>query len=265
VRGKCRICGSYDQLTYEHVPPRSALNSSRQHLYSGDSIINLIESDRLPWEFSGLKWEQKQRGIGFKTLCARCNNDTGAWYADAFSDFVLQAFREIARRRLTHKSVERISLYEIYPLRIIKQIVAMFCSINDANMLETYPELRAFLLNKERKGLAADDFRISLYLTIGEIGKYIGRAVIMKRKEDGEIQNLAVSELSFPPFGSVLQFEPYSDNDIPGLYCINFFANNFNYDEAVSINLELPVLECNTQYPCDFRTKEQIISNFDLD
>ena len=137
------------------------------------------------------------------------------------------------------------------------------CSINDANMLETYPELRAFLLNKERKGLAADDFRISLYLTIGEIGKYIGRAVIMKRKEDGEIQNLAVSELSFPPFGSVLQFEPYSDNDIPGLYCINFFANNFNYDEAVSINLELPVLECNTQYPCDFRTKEQIISNFD--
>ena len=36
--GYCRICNKYGKLTFEHIPPRCALNDKEARVYTGDSF-----------------------------------------------------------------------------------------------------------------------------------------------------------------------------------------------------------------------------------
>ena len=37
--GYCHICGTYGKLSFEHIPPESALNRKRAKVYTGDDVI----------------------------------------------------------------------------------------------------------------------------------------------------------------------------------------------------------------------------------
>ena len=50
-KGKCRICGKIDALTYEHVPPRKAFNSNKALMYYGNSVLE-NDNKSFPWETS---------------------------------------------------------------------------------------------------------------------------------------------------------------------------------------------------------------------
>ena len=125
IKGKCRICGKIGPLTYEHVPPRKTFNSNKAFIHMGEEIL---KQDALgfPWELPKLKGKQLQRGIGGYTLCGKCNNDTGAYYGDAFVDFIRKGYRETHNKKYINNSWATITLDEIYPLRIIKQIIYTF-------------------------------------------------------------------------------------------------------------------------------------------
>lgn len=263
VEGKCHICGEYGPLTYEHVPPEKAFNSHKQFIYLGKEIIKLIGSEAFPWDFSELKRTQKQKGIGFYTLCAQCNNNTGSWYGSAFVDFIYKGYQKTYMHQYKECSVVRITFEDIYPLRIIKQILTMFFSINSPGLSEAHPELRAFILNKEKKGFP-EEFNLYIYLARGSIARYIGKAAILKGIISGPIGHLVVSELSFPPFGSVLQFDSQKSDYNLGLLKINFFGNHFSCYDKTTVTLEMPVLECNTYFPCDYRTKDQVLEDYIL-
>jgi len=104
IKGKCRICGKIGPLTYEHVPPRKAFNSNKALVYYGRKILEQ-DSKGFPWEISSrLKGKQLQRGIGAYTLCERCNNNTGAWYGNAFVDFIYKGYRETHNRKYVNDS-----------------------------------------------------------------------------------------------------------------------------------------------------------------
>ena len=70
------------------LPPEKANNSNSTHLILGDTLMNHIGSIRNPWDLSGLRYKNMQRGMGGYTLCENCNNNTGAWYANDYINFV---------------------------------------------------------------------------------------------------------------------------------------------------------------------------------
>ena len=268
--GNCRICGIYTkELSFEHVPPKSAFNDRPA---VGKHIFDLINKD--PDEYTSGKGYKSQRGAGAYTLCKKCNNDTGAWYGDAFAYFAHQSL-DI----LNHANGQP-SLYypfRIYPLRVIKQIITMFFSVNSDLFRLNHPDLVKFVLNKNERYLSPD-IRILVYFTLGPHARYAGGTSIssieinpdeisrdmlddmLNQYERDYPKSLYSSEIAFPPLGYVLSFglEPL-DNELTD---ISFFAK-YSYDYRRSFYLKLPVNPVHTWYPGDYRSKEEIRNNFE--
>lgn len=255
IRGKCQICRKIDLLTNEHVPPQKAFNSYKSLLYSGDEIVKHITSDKFPWDLSERKSIQKQGGIGFHRLCTRCNNNTGSWYGPSFVDFTFQGIKPIVQN-LDKKSAN-ISFKNVYPLRIAKQIICMFLAINSPAFPEKNKLLSSLVLNKTSKGLD-ERYRLYMYGFKGPIVRYLGVNAKIKAIRSQAPNNIIVSsEISAIPFGYVLQFKPISQiENLVDIY--DFF--NCEYDQSTNLEIEIPLLECNTAYPLDFRTQQEIIA-----
>ena len=257
VFGKCHICGIEGKLSFEHVPPEKAFNNCRIKIYRGTQVIER-EDLSMPWDFRYLKGDVLQQGVGNHTLCESCNNNTGSWYGNNYIDFVFQGFRALKNSK-RNLEVEDVNFYEVYPLRIIKQIITMFFSINSPVMAEVQKDLVEFVLNKKKKYLNNSKYGLYLFFLSGEIFRYAGLCSILKI--DKHLIRV-VSELATMPFGFVLEFDPKPEYKTAYNVCdILSFANLFDYDEKVNIRLKIPLLESNIYLPLDYRTKEQIFKD----
>lgn len=244
--GECCICGSIGKLTFEHVPPAAAFNDRRVFLAKIDELV-------------GGKWtpgepitrgKYVQRGAGRYSLCAKCNNDTGAWYGTTYVDFARRAMI------LLHRSNGKMSLaypYGIFPLRVLKQIVVMFFSACGPGLRKAHPELVNFVLDRERRILPGD---VHIWAYLHDPGeststRQAGITGLMSLDGDSHI----FSEIAFPPFGLILSFkrEPVHQ----GLCNIDHFGlAKFNTWDVVY--LKLPVLPVVSFLPGDFRTTEEM-------
>jgi hypothetical protein len=257
VFGKCHICGQEGKLSYEHVPPEKAFNNYRTKIYKG---IQLIEKDdiSMPWDFRSLKGDVLQRGIGNYTLCINCNNNTGAWYGSSYIDFVFQSFKILKNSKRVSETEES-NFFRVYPLRIIKQIISMFFSINSPEFAVVHKDLVEFVLNKTKKYLDNNKYGLYIYYLSGEIFRYAGLCSILKI--DKHLIRV-VSELATMPLGFVLELNPKPEFKTAYNVCdILSFANLYDYDEKKDIRLEIPLLESNIHLPLDYRTKEQIFKD----
>lgn len=237
--GKCHICGQVTDLTYEHVPPASAFND-RPVLRS--SIYKQLGIDEHGRD------EIQQRGAGGYTLCTACNNDTGAWYGPAYVSFAHQAVH------LLQRSGGRLELeypYWIFPLRVIKQIMAMFCSANTPEFAEGTSYLRKFLLNRECIGLPPD-LRVYAAYTLGPRAR---RTAIMGvgNTSNGEFRTF--SEIMYPPFVFVLSIDSAPPDD--RLVDLTYMAK-YHYNDWGSHFLRLPVLPPGAHIPGDYRSADQL-------
>ena len=127
-QGKSKICGQYKNLTFEHVPPKSTFNYRPVKLVNG---FELLSEDRLPWDTSGLNGKIQQKGKGDYYLCADCNNKTGAWYIPYYQEFVIGIYKALIGIDLSQVGGLEIKTDKLRPLAIIKQILVMFCDINN--------------------------------------------------------------------------------------------------------------------------------------
>ena len=48
--GICHICGKEGELTFEHIPPRNALNNQSAKMYSGDGLIKRMQGEKSKYE-----------------------------------------------------------------------------------------------------------------------------------------------------------------------------------------------------------------------
>lgn len=118
--GICHICGNDGKLSYEHVPPEAAFNDHRILTFSFDKFLGAENLD----DIRGGRF--LQRGLGGYTLCEPCNNNTGSWYGAAYVEWAAQAMSILIGTK------GRASLdypFNIYPLRVLKQVSAMFLSV----------------------------------------------------------------------------------------------------------------------------------------
>src|ERR1039457_7450756 len=125
--GKCRLCLDEGELSFEHVPPASAFNETRVRRYTMEQWLktdgHLEGGGRI-----------SQRGIGAYTLCEPCNNKTGSWYAREYVQWAKEALYSVAR--IPSGSQMQLRVTRRYPLRFLKQAVAMFFSANSIEIAE---------------------------------------------------------------------------------------------------------------------------------
>jgi len=242
--GVCHICGKYGPLSFEHVPPKSAFYKT--------SLIELSAEDALLLGPDDVAKGRHIQRMGGYTLCGRCNNITGQWYGAAFAHFCYQGME------LLLKSDGKGSLhypFMIYPLRVFKQIVTMFFSIN-APGFGRGDELVKFVLNKNWRWLSGK-YRFYMYLCEGPRFRKIGNVV---KGELFSTRMAYLSELSYYPFGFLMT----DSTTIPDqrLFPINHFKD-YQYDDLRQIFLKPVKLETHMVLPADYRTKKELKTDFE--
>lgn len=252
----CRICGELKEMTPEHIPPKNAFNSRNVVVLPFEKVMESMIGDenRLPWDTRGLKGTIQQGGHKRYCLCRSCNNNTGQWYMRAYTDLAKTLHAMIASENLSVGSSYSFVIKEIYPLRLYKAMMTMMCDINfncfgDEN-------LRHFLLNKEDKNIDTSKYSLYMFLVstqMPRINGVTGIANINNLKEP-----ILVSEVASYPIGFALYLDKPKDYTPFGLN-IDEFAT-FDYDAKCEVHFDgIPYLDINTQFPMDYRSKDDII------
>jgi hypothetical protein len=139
IFGICHICGQEKKLSFEHVPPRAAFNDRPVLRTAFEDFLCSENPDEI-------KGEIQQRGAGAHTLCEKCNSDTGSWYGGPYAKWASQAMQLIIETR------GKPSLgysFNLFPLRVLKQIICMFFSANSPQYQALNTDLVRFVLNRE--------------------------------------------------------------------------------------------------------------------
>lgn len=260
--GKCALCGKETELTFEHIPPRMALNNEPKKPIAGEEAFLHMVSDKNPWDIEGIKYDNQQRGMGDYSLCMECNNNTGAWYANEYVRISYGMHYLMAQDKpIKNKDTENIASsiltmeienIEFYPLQFFKQIISMFCSINKEQNID---ELRSFVLNKESNSFNKNKYRVYMYLFSGGLIKRLPFMVIGSLTST-KTKMAYLSEITTYPLGFVLYIDPPEHNELQALDITDFCE--YPYNQKAIGQMVIPIHECNTTFPVDFRSKQDV-------
>ena len=180
----------------------------------------------------------------------------------------VKLFMEILERTQGASSIG--CKFDIYPLRVIKQVICMFFSANGDRFRGNYPDLVKFVLN-QRACYLNPAIRIFAFFSVSPLRRYVGGAVkaeidpdeINRDTIDSFLDNIirdfersrVLSEIAFPPIGYVMTFD--SEPPDSRLVDISDFAE-YSYRDRKSIELRLPVLPVYTYLPGDYRDRDQV-------
>lgn len=248
--GKCALCRKECQLTFEHIPPRAAFNSTPAKPISGDGA--LFDDDRMPWDTTGLPYQNQQKGMGRYSLCQECNNNTGSWYGDDYI-IVAQVVHSILSEPI-EPQYQGFGIRNIHPLRFIKQVLSMFCSINNFED-ERIDAIRRFVMDKDAVGLDKSKYKVCMYLTRSTLMKYAPLSVVLRMRET-TCESMALSEITAYPLGFVLYFDPTDTFHYDGLDITHFADCGF--DDVTDIQMPFCIYEMNDIFPTYYRSKEEI-------
>jgi hypothetical protein len=147
--------------------------------------------------------------------------------------------------------------YHVFPLRVIKQIVCMFLSVNASGFRDRHHYLARFVLNREMKWLPPE-YRI--YVGYQGAGRSRFSGVMGSLTLDdkfGSGTTRVYSEISFRPFSYILSID--SESPAHEMFDMTWFAR-YSIDEFASLHLPLPRLDLYTVFPGDFRSRELVRS-----
>jgi hypothetical protein len=225
------------------MPPRKAFNDCKV-------LLQKIDKERSK---AVVRWRKEQRqGGNFEfVLCEDCNNKTGSWYGNEYVKFV-KTYAQYANSENAGKTV-LFQIHNLFPLRVVKQVLAMMCASSGSGLSEANPALRKLVLDKNSKGLP-DYLHMFTYLRCHGGGRSSGVTGILDLKDS---KSKIVAEFSWWPVGWILTFD--DQPDISTTDITHWFK--FGYDEKKSLTLELPCHWAVTAYPLDFRNPEQVIKD----
>lgn len=251
--GVCHICGKREVLTFEHVPPKAAFNDKSANLISLETVLKSDTINNLPWETKGLYYKQFQRGKGFYSLCRNCNNNTGAWYGNQYVSFISgihTALNSIEAKKDTAAGL-KMTLDNMYPLAILKQIISMFCSINPDGIGDKF---RDFILDPHSHSFDQSKYKICSYLHKGSLERY---CPVTSTANIKSLHYQIVSEIATYPVGYILYFVTDHESGFFGTDITSF--SECDYDTPHTLSITLPFYETNTYFPTDFRLKPEIL------
>jgi len=240
MAGICNICGRNGDLSFEHIPPASALNNSKVLVASADAYWN-----RGPGQGQRATGKQYQSGFGENSLCEYCNHKTGQWYVSYFSRWCHEGMalydHTKGKSALAHMST-------IFPLPVLKQIVTMFLAQNGQYFRDIAKEsLVRFVLNKDQRCLDPK-IRFWVYLVAPGPLRKTPFCTVLNTVTGESVQ---VMEFSFPPFGYMMTIDSRpADNRLSE---ITHFSR-FQYHEMAWMSMRLGLLPTHTPVLGDYRS-----------
>ena len=255
--GICRLCNEERELTFEHVPPRSAFNNDRVQL----QVLGLVEGEGIverPGAF-------QQRGAGDYYLCAECNNLLGRLYVPAYQQFVGLCARGLfeagASADLNENNGDNTfhlwmeggeDPLVLYPARIVKQALAMLLCVAAPGFAAERPDLRGLISDRDAVGLP-EDMRVGFCFFLGNQTRS-GGPWGQLNTDDGT--SLVAVEMAFPPMAWLLAL---SGTELPTQLADATDWASFPYDyEYTALEIDTLVGFANTQLPGDYRTAAQL-------
>ena len=251
VIGKCRLCGETKKLTFEHVPPETTFNNYSVHILSGEQVIKQVSnSNSLPWDFSEIKGKIQQRGRGGYYLCGDCNSKTGQWYVPEYSKFVHIIHSALQEAKEKEFGALGIKMKGIKPLPIFKQIMTLFCDINEGMMGDN--SLKDYLLDRTSTVFNRERYHLYMHIHSGAVERMNGISVQFV----GGVGLITLSEISTYPVGFTLYIDKPEIYKPEGVEITLF--SDFNYDDEGEVEIIIPKLESNIFFSGDYRTKKEI-------
>lgn len=253
--GECKLCGKKENLTFEHVPPQTAFNSFPVKMYAFDQAIQILSGagGRKPWDFDGLYGTINQRGSGGYYLCRQCNNNTGSWYMSEYVKLSQIIHSMIIDNKFLPGSIYNFEIISMYPLRLFKAIMTMFCDIN--NNCFGDEQLKNYLLEKESTDLDLNKYKVYLTLVTPQMRRIQGYAAMANLLQK---EPVGLTEVASYPLGCILCIDK-PDWYIPTGILINDWAT-YTYDDKCNLQfVGIPYLDINSQFPGDYRTKDDSI------
>lgn len=242
--GNCVLCGKFGQLSFEHVPPRVAFNKTTQ--YRIVEYLDLLQNAN-PLE-PIIKGKVKQGGVGYYSLCRSCNSFLGSNYVTAYTSYS-NSFIEFAKRDYNNHCV--FDMHDFEALKVIKQVVSMFLTINSWEFSKNNPELSEFVLDPTKQELPPK-FRFFEYLNTE--GQLRNLALSVKGSFATKL-SVAGSEIAFPPLGHVMTVG-FTGNLPFHQEITDFKLNAIN--EKITYRFHMYRLPTILPMFLDYRTKESI-------
>lgn len=228
--GKCRLCGKIKKLSFEHVPPESAYNSSPVFFQDSENL-----HDKSSYLYG--KRKRSSRGAGGMYFCISCNNNSGGWYVNSYKEFAEIGMYVLKSRVYANNYM--CAEYPIKPLNVLKQILMMFVALESSEYLIKIPGLKQYLMEPKNNNFPKG-IRVFMYLT----GSIMLRNALSFSNLDGYMRHFG--EISFTPFGFHISI---NTPPISRPYCeISNFAN-FSYNQEETITLPLQYLTPTTYFP----------------
>jgi hypothetical protein len=244
--GHCHICGCYGKLTFEHSPPNAAFNDRPIVLANIREMLDRGDLDNL-------RGRRQQRGAGGFTLCKRCNSLTGHWYGSAFASWAHQGVELI---KATQGYPTLIYPFNIFPLRVIKQVVCLFFTANGPMFRLAHPDLAKLVLNRDTKFLPSN-VKVYAFYAPSNRARSAGITGLLRFAGDRRGSSL-FSEVAFPPLGFVMTVG--SEPPDPRLCEISSFAEYEYKDWYAGLGMRLPIFSVYTPYPGDYRPRDQVVA-----
>lgn len=250
--GECKICGLIKELTKEHIPPKSAMNSGKIKLINPDETVKLLTGNKPPWEKDDLKYSISQNGLIKNTLCKKCNNFTGRNYVDFYKNFVLSVNDIIQEYKITTGLKVAIEYDKFNHLRVFKQIITMFASLS--NITTRYPKTRDFILDVYQTEFPSDDIHVyaDLYLD-GQDGLF---GPVVSGTSSGSI---VTYQIKMKPLilTMVVDFQKSRHINYHFGYDLTHF-HEYNIDNVKKQVFEFTAMESHTFVPTERRSKKDI-------
>lgn len=242
--GNCRLCNKFGKLTFEHVPPKVSFNKTTRY-----KLITFIDYAKKSNPFEQTtKGKVEQGGIGFYSLCKSCNNFLGTNYVPAYQLYI-NSFIDFAKKK--EFNLFELTMHEFTPLKVLKQIVSMFFSINGEAFSENNRDLAEFILSPISKNLPAR-FRVFNYINTEDQLRNLGVMALGNLTSSGLI---VASEIAFPPMGYLLTID--FKGQLPFHQEITSFAQ-YDLDENVNFDFKIYRLPTHLPHILDYRDKTTI-------
>jgi len=248
ISGKCKLCRELKELTFEHIPPRSAFNKNKKY--------SIVKSDDLYRNFSKYNSKElkpksriEQGGIGQYCLCQECNNYLGTNFVREYTDFAKIAKSIIYNNPNDVKCYE-FDISDINVLKFLKQVISIFICSNNSLFTEIHPELIEFVTKPKSNNLN-ERYRVYMYLNSEGPNRNGNFSVTNSHGK--------VCDFAYSPFGFVLSID--NPKQIMEVSEITDFKNYDESNQPTKIKIVLNKYPTFSPLPLDFRDDKTINSN----
>jgi len=242
----CRVCGEVTDLTFEHLPPRSAGNRQKVEL------VDIRAWFRREDDGTTERGRISQKGAGALTLCEECNNRAGRLYVPEFRRWVKVGNASLAELEPARVDAQvepayvELEIQDVRPGRFMKQVATMLLAQSIGGVARKHADLREYARDPEAVGIPPR-YQFYLAFNAGPGARYNGGSVAMQ--SSGIVFSV---ELSFPPFTYILSI----DEEGPAIETGNItnFAD-LEINQTANVKMQLRLGFSHTPLPLDLRSK----------